>query len=396
MSWNIPSLRSGADKVAVAGSFIGIFSLAAGWLSLKANRLAEGEHYNLVQATGWNLSLILLTLWLISLVLAFIGRGKKGYIGLSITANALLVASGALIITGASNLLEGAASFARVSLGGGFWLSMLAIYFVLFATYRGLKGHKLCQALSTLTGTTVIIALLVTGAFEQLSIMQEYTAQQARFNQEFWRHIFLVIVSLTGASLAGIFLGIWATRQRKAERTIFAITNITQNVPSLALFGLLIAPLSALSFQFPVLREFGIRGIGIAPAVIALFIYSLLPIVRNTYVGLKQIDNSIIEAGLGMGMSKSQIFRRIQIPLALPLTLEGVRISSVQAVGLAAVAALIGAGGLGWFIFQGLGQAAPDMILLGAIPVVIMAVLVDSLMRLAVKFSTPRGLKRND
>ncbi|GAI98181.1 unnamed protein product, partial [marine sediment metagenome] len=167
---------------------------------------------------------------------------------------------------------------------------------------------------------------------------------------------------------------------------------ITQTIPSLALFGLLIAPLSALSFAFPTLREIGIRGVGDTPAIIALIIYSLLPIVRNTYVGLRQLDIAVIDAGIGMGMSRTQVFRKIEVPLAAPLVLEGVRTASVQSVGLAAVAALIGAGGLGWFIFQGLGQAAADLILLGAIPIIFLALIVDTIIRTIIRLATPKGL----
>ncbi len=155
---------------------------------------------------------------------------------------------------------------------------------------------------------------------------------------------------------------------------------------------MLIAPLSALSFAFPALREFGIRGVGVTPAIIALVIYSLLPIVRNTYVSLRHLDPAVIDAGLGMGMSRPQILRRLEVPLAAPLVLEGVRIASVQLVGLATVAALIGAGGLGWFVFQGLGQAAPDLILLGAIPIILLALVVDAVMRTVVRIVTPKGL----
>jgi osmoprotectant transport system permease protein len=209
-------------------------------------------------------------------------------------------------------------------------------------------------------------------------------------------HIFLVGISVIVGTVFGIMLGIWATRSRRAEKPIFFITNITQTIPSLALFGLLIAPLSALSFAFPTLREIGIRGVGDTPAIIALIIYALLPVVRNTYVGLRQLDTAVIDAGIGMGMSRPQIFRKIEVPLAAPIVLEGVRIASVQSVGLAAVAALIGAGGLGWFVFQGLGQAAADLILLGAIPIIILALIVDAVMRTIVRLATPRGLAGGD
>jgi osmoprotectant transport system permease protein len=172
---------------------------------------------------------------------------------------------------------------------------------------------------------------------------------------------------------------------------VFFLANIVQAIPSLALFGLLIAPLSALSFAYPALREVGIRGVGAAPAVIALTVYSLLPVVQNTYTALRNVDRGVIDSGFGMGMSKWQVFRKVEAPLAAPLVLEGVRTASVQAVGLTAVAALIGAGGLGWFVFRGIGQAAPDLIILGAIPIIALALVVDAIMRGLVRLGTPRG-----
>ena len=238
----------------------------------------------------------------------------------------------------------------------------------------------------------VIGFLLLTGWLNNLSIVQEFIGREERFVQELLQHVFLFGGSVAVGTLIGIPLGIWAARSKRAERPVFFITNITQTIPSLALFGLLIAPLSALSFAFPVLREFGIRGVGATPAIIALIIYSLLPIVRNTFVSLRQVDPSVIDAGLGMGMSRPQIFRRLEVPLAAPLVLEGVRTASVQAVGNTAIAALIGAGGLGWFIFQGLGQAASDLIILGAIPIILLALAVDAVMRIFIRLATPKGL----
>jgi osmoprotectant transport system permease protein len=221
--------------------------------------------------------------------------------------------------------------------------------------------------------------------------MVEFFGRSERFFQELWQHIFLFGTSVIIGSIIGIWLGIWATRSRRVERPVFFLANITQTIPSLALFGLLIAPLSALSLAFPFLRELGIRGIGTTPALIALVIYSLLPIMRNTFVGLRQVDPAAIDAGLGMGMSRRQLFRRVEMPLAAPLVAEGVRIASVQSVGLAAVAALIGAGGLGFFIFQGFGSST-DLILLGAIPIIILALVVDTVMRLVVRLVTPKGI----
>jgi osmoprotectant transport system permease protein len=252
------------------------------------------------------------------------------------------------------------------------------------------------QLIISWIGIIALITILSVGWLDDLSVRREFMGHGARFGQEFWRHITLFAVSVSLGILIGIPLGIWATRSGRAEKPIFFMANITQTIPSLALFGLLIAPLSVLSFRFPFLRELGIRGVGFTPAIIALTIYSLLPIIQNTYVGLRQLDPAVIDAGLGMGMNRFQVFQKIEVPLAAPLILEGVRIASVQGVGLATIAALIGAGGLGFFVFQGLGQATSDLILLGAIPIIILALVVDTIMRITVKLATPKGTTRID
>lgn len=201
------------------------------------------------------------------------------------------------------------------------------------------------------------------------------------------------ISSTTVAAFMGIALGITAFRRQFFEKPIFVVVNTIQTIPSLALFGILIAPLSFLTQKFIFLREFGVKGIGWTPALIALTLYALLPIVRNTYTSLKIIDPAIVEAGKGMGMSRIQRMLQIEIPLALPVVLSGIRTALIQGVGNTTVAALIGAGGCGVFIFQGIGQAAPDLILLGALPVIILAVMIDRTRQGLIQALTPRGIK---
>jgi len=380
------------DSVAVTGSVIGLFSLLFGWLTLKPSRIVAGTSLSLWESVDWAGAAVILTLWLICFALSFVGKGRLQAVILGTAANLILIIAFVLTGLAASRLLEGEAPFARASLGAGVWITLAAVYIVIFASRQRLPDSRVLRNLVSWTGLAVIGVLLIVGWFNDISIVQEFLGREGRFLQELRQHVFLFGGSVAVGALLGILLGIWATRSRRAERPIFFIANITQTIPSLALFGLLIAPLSALSFAFPTLRELGIRGVGVAPAIIALIIYSLLPIVRNTYVGLRQLDPAVIDAGLGMGMSRTQVFRRIEVPLAAPLVLEGVRTASVQSVGLAAVAALIGAGGLGWFIFQGLGQAAADLILLGAIPIIVLALVVDAVMRTVVRLATPKGL----
>ena len=146
-----------------------------------------------------------------------------------------------------------------------------------------------------------------------------------RFWQELASHLALSGASVLGATVIGVPLGMLAFRRRRAEKPIFSISNGLQTIPSLALFGLLIAPLAYLGRQFPFLRAIGIRGVGNTPAIIALVLYGLLPIVRNTFTGLKTIDRGVVDAGRGMGMSKRQLLLLVQIPIALPHALARIR-----------------------------------------------------------------------
>jgi len=380
------------NSVAVTGSFIGLCSLPFGWLTLKTSRLAAGTSLRLWDAYGWSVAAAIIILWLICLALSLAERNRWRSIATGIAANVVLILTFIFAGLNANRLAATGSEFARVSLSAGVWVTIAAVYVLLFAARQSLHNDRVWQNVISWIGLAAVVTLLLTGGLNSLSVVQEFIGRESRFQQEMIKHVLLFGGSVIAGTIIGIPLGIWAARNRRAEKPIFYFANITQTIPSLALFGLLIAPLSALSFAFPTLREFGIRGVGAAPALIALIIYSLLPIVRNTFVGLRQLDPAVIDAGLGMGMSRPQVFRRLEIPLAAPLVLEGVRTASVQAVGLTAVAALIGAGGLGWFVFQGLGQAAPDLIILGAIPIIILALVVDAVMRKIVRLSTPKGL----
>ncbi|AFY46546.1 ABC-type proline/glycine betaine transport system, permease component [Nostoc sp. PCC 7524] len=179
-------------------------------------------------------------------------------------------------------------------------------------------------------------------------------------------HLFLVGVAISVAIIIGIPLGILITRKTQLRQPILGIANILQTIPSLALFGLLI--------PVPV-----IGGIGVVPAIVALTLYSLLPIIRNTYTGITGVDPAIREAGRGMGMTDRQLLLQVEIPLAVGVILAGVRVATVIAIGIATIAAAIGAGGLGVFIFRGIAVVNNQLILAGAVPAAVIALLADLL-----------------
>lgn len=178
-------------------------------------------------------------------------------------------------------------------------------------------------------------------------------------------HLVLVGISILAATAIGIPLGVLLTRREGLRRWVLGAANVIQTIPSLALFGFLIpVPL--------------IGGIGSRTAIVALTLYALLPILRNTCVGIAGVDRSVIEAARGMGMTDSQILWKVEIPLSASVILAGVRVATVIGVGVATIAAAIGAGGLGQYIFRGVSMVSHSVILAGAVPAALLAVLADT------------------
>jgi osmoprotectant transport system permease protein len=178
-------------------------------------------------------------------------------------------------------------------------------------------------------------------------------------------HLWLVGASITLAVLIGIPLGVAITRWPVLSKPVLGGANIIQTVPSLALFGFLLpAP------------WIGARADRIA--ILALMLYALLPLIRNTYTGIKGVDPAVVEAGRGMGMTDRQLLWQVELPLALSVIIAGVRVATVLSIGLATIAAAIGAGGLGEFIFRGLAMVNNQVILAGAIPAAALAILADT------------------
>ncbi len=174
-------------------------------------------------------------------------------------------------------------------------------------------------------------------------------------------HLLLVGIAIATAILISLPLGILITRNKSLRQPILAVANILQTIPSLALFGLLIP----------------LVGIGILPAIVALTLYSFLPIIRNTYTGIMSIDPAVREAGRGMGMTDWQLLTQVELPLAMGVILAGIRVATVIAVGIATIAAAIGAGGLGVFIFRGIAVVNNQLILAGAVPAAAIALIAD-------------------
>jgi len=200
-----------------------------------------------------------------------------------------------------------------------------------------------------------------------------------------WQHLQIVLVANAVAAVVGVLLGVWVSgkgREQLADGVIHA-ASILMTIPSLALFGILMGILYALSLP----------SIGFLPVVIALALYGLLPIIRNTHTALREVDPAMIEAGRGMGMSGFQLLLRVKMPLAVPVIMAGLRQAMVMNVGIAAIGSYLGAGGLGQAIFRGLGNYRKDLVLVGALTVSLLAIAIDLLMAGVERLTTPRGIR---
>ena len=195
--------------------------------------------------------------------------------------------------------------------------------------------------------------------------------------QAFLEHIYLSFIAIAVGIAIALPLGILIARYRKYAEPIIGVTAVFQTIPSLALFGFLVP----------------LMGIGSNTALIALIIYALLPILRNTYTGIISVDSSITEAGKGMGMTRSQILTQIEFPLALPFIMAGIRTATVLTVGIATLATFVGAGGLGDVIYRGLQSYNNSLVLAGALPVALLAISFDLLLKWFEKKATPKGMK---
>ncbi|MBO0738459.1 MAG: ABC transporter permease [Alphaproteobacteria bacterium] len=355
----------------------GVAVVASGFVSLAPNRLMSGNAIPLWEAGGSSASIAVAVLGAILLAACFAVPSQAACYAALVSAGLLLMVVFAAAGQSSSSLMAGAKPAARVSLGPAFWIlaacAILAMTDALQRLAAGI-GARVLVVISIASGIGLLAA---GGAFDALSIVREYRTHRQVFVNALVRHMMLVGISVAGAVAIGFPLGVAVVRRPRLQGPVFTILNILQTIPSIALFGLLIVPLSALVAAVPWLATLGIGGIGVTPAIIALVLYALLPAVRNTSAGLAGVDRAAIDAGRGMGLNRRQIFWQLELPLALPVLLAGLRIVTVQAVGLAVVAALIGAGGLGTFVFDGLGQYAVDLVLLGALPAILLALVAD-------------------
>ncbi|BCG80985.1 ABC transporter permease [Mesorhizobium sp. 113-3-3] len=359
------------DKLGVVIAAIAAYAaFLAPFATFRANRIVPGQARSILEALPATAGPLLLAIVVVAALIALfrtplVLRLAAGLVALA--ALVLLVGVAGTFLTPAGN------TFARVSPASGFWILIFAFTLLLADVLTRLNLSPLARVGVLVVAAVAIGLLLVSGAWNDLSILKEYANRADSFWAEGSKHVTLALGSLFAAVIVGLPLGILCHRVERLRAGVLNVLNIIQTIPSIALFGLLIAPLGWVAAHVPGAAALGIRGIGTAPAFVALFLYSLLPVVANTVVGLAGVPRAANDAARGMGMTDRQRLFGVEFPLAFPVILTGIRIVLVQNIGLATIAALIGGGGFGVFVFQGVGQTAMDLVLLGAVPTVALA-----------------------
>lgn len=363
--------RRGIDKLGVLVALLVGAGMALPFATFRANRIVLGEGRAIPDALapvfGWGLLAILGATALVALA----RTPARLRLAASLCA---LVALAVAIGAAGSHLTPEGDRIARVSPASGFWLSLFAVALLLADALTRLSPTPVVRILGVGLAAGGLALVLASGLWDDLSILKEYANRADTFWREARTHVLLAFGSLAAATVTGIPVGIACHRSRALRGPVLNTLNIVQTIPSIALFGLLIAPMAWIAANVPGASALGIAGIGAAPAFVALYAYSLLPVVSNTVVGLDGVPRQTVDAAAGMGMTPMQRLRQVEFPLAFPVILTGIRIVLVQNIGLATIAALIGGGGFGVFVFLGIGQTAMDLVLLGAVPTVILAV----------------------
>ncbi|SDA73905.1 ABC transporter permease [Mesorhizobium qingshengii] len=359
------------DKLGVVIAVIAAYAaFAAPFATFRANRIVPGQARSMLEALPAATGPLLLAIVVVAALVALF----KTPLLLRLAASAAALAALALLIGVAGTFLTPTGNtFARISPASGFWILIFAFTLLLADVLTRLELSPWARVGVLVVASAAVALLLISGSWNDLSILKEYANRADSFWAEGSKHVTLALGSLLAAVIIGLPLGILCHRVERLRASVLNVLNIIQTIPSIALFGLLIAPLGWVATHVPAAAALGIRGIGTAPAFVALFLYSLLPVVANTVVGLAGVPRAANDAARGMGMTDRQRLFGVEFPLAFPVILTGIRIVLVQNIGLATIAALIGGGGFGVFVFQGVGQTAMDLVLLGAVPTVALA-----------------------
>lgn len=379
-------------KVALLASAVGLLALLVlDFGTIAVSRIATGDPVGLFAALGPARAAAALVLWAASVALAFTGtKSPRFAFARGVTAGAIIVMLLWLSGAAASGLLAHRSPIARYSIGGGVWLSAFCAFAIIVSSRRDVGEGTIRSFAVAALAPVGLVALMLAGGVSRLGIAMEYR----NVSGDFWlwtgQHLAYSAVSVVVAVLLGVSLGVLAHGVPRFAGPVFAVSGVLQTIPGLAMIGILAVPLGLLVADVPGARALGIGVLGWAPVVIALTLYALLTIIRNTYVGLDSVSPAVVDAARGMGLSRRQILMKVQIPLSAPVVFSGIRTAAQQTIGNATLGVFVAAGTLGRPIIGGVSQAANDLVLLGSIALVALALGTDVAMRGLERLVTPR------
>ena len=393
-AWSTDLARQAHILIGLAGGLIGVFALLFGpFVSFRPNRVAEGEAVSAIGGLGTE-AWIALVLVLLAASAGLLRLERSPSVwgavrGVAVSCSLLLL----LAQTGsaASAFAADQGTAARTSFGWSFYLLLFALYLLLYGISAETPSRPTRVAVGALP-FVVALGLAASGALDEVGILRESVLVRATFARELGRHLFYALGATIGAIVIGIPLGIMAARRTRVETAVMGVLNLGQVLPALAFIGLMIPILGGLSDRVPGLDSLGISGIGWAPTMVVLLVYALYPVTRNTLVAIRQLDPGVLDTAKGMGMGRRRTLWEVELPLAFPVVLAGIRIALVQSTAGAIIAAFVGGGGLGTIMFIGLEQTSIDLVLVGVIPIVALAWFFDALLR-AVEQIAARGRK---
>lgn len=272
----------------------------------------------------------------------------------------------------------------RLSFGLGQILALVALYSIILKCEESIKNIGM-KAFVSVLGWSLVIIGIVTGLMNSYSVMQEYIAAKPQFFENVWAHLVLTFWSVIVAVVVGIPLGYLCYKSAPFDKVAVIGMNIIEVIPQLALFAVIRIPFIYFSNQFPALKEMGFGGYGFAPAFTALMLYALYLIMHNSRAAFSNIDPLLVENAYAMGMNSITVFWKVRMPVALPILLNGIRISIMSSIVGATLSSFVGAASLVMYVVNGINALAIDLQLLGVIPIFILAVTADLGMSLIIK-----------
>lgn len=349
-------------------------------LAFRQNRVVDGVAETALEAFGL-LGLLVTALWIAAGIAAFLRPTRGSLLVRAVTGPAAFLLVLAASADAAARFADaGQSAAARTSFSAGFYLTVLALFLTSYAVSATTRNRmfRLAIVIAPLAG---VVALAASGALAELGIVREFLLARATFAREVRRHLFYAVGSTSIAVVLGVPLGILSARRPRVESVVMGGLNLGQVFPALAFVGLMMPVLGGLGDRFTVLKSLGVSGIGWAPVFVVLLVYALYPITRNALVAMRQLDPAILDSARGMGMGRWRLLAEVELPLALPVVLAGIRVALVQATSGAVIAAFVGGGGLGTIVFFGLEQTSMDLVLVGVMPIVALALAFDAILR---------------